>query len=468
MPPTNQPVEPLVHDPNAEHIFIGYILNSTSIQHSEACVSLLDKDCFFQQDAQTIFGMIIELINLGETPDLVHVAMHETVQKPKNIVPLDILAKWSDEAKTKDIEYVIKILRNFKTRRILQSLANTLRKSAQKTDTPLTGTIDLAIRQLESLDDIQQSPIKALHDIVPELLKRIDDNRNPDARHHGPYIGLDEIDSTGGLPETGLVVLAGGTSSGKSSVAAGILIHSADAGMRGLYVSLEMPNRSLVGRMTAMRGHGLSARDLLTRPLTAESEFVEALGDIDILDLKYGQMIFFDDSRSSNLDDICSTIRQMTRTYGIRLAVVDFIQLLNYTMQSRAMQQNVEQLMAMASRRLKNLADRLGICIVMLSQLNRSMDRQRPTLGSVRDSGQIAEAADMVILTWRPEQYHGQYDLELAKYSAQDTMAILVAKNREGALMDIIARWDGKRTLMRQLTSLERNLAINESPKGLF
>lgn len=463
-----QPIEQQVHDPNAEHFFIGYILNSNSIEHSEACTSLLDKECFFQNDARTIFDIITDLINQGQPPDLVHVAMCQTVQKPEHSVPLDKLAEWSNNARTQDIEYVIKVLRDFRTRRVLQALANTLSQSAQETNSPIAGTIDLAIRQLEGLDVVQQAPTKALHDIVPELIKRIEDNRNPDSRHHGPYIGLDEIDSLGGLPETGLVVLAGGTSSGKSSVAAGILIHSADAGMRGLYISLEMPNRSLVGRMTAMKGHGLSARDLLTRPLTAEPEFVEALGDIDLLDLKYGQMIYFDDSRSSNLDDICANIRQMTRIYGIRLAVVDFIQLLNYTMQSRTLQQNVEQLMAMASRRLKNLADRLGICIVMLSQLNRSMDRQRPTLGSVRDSGQIAEAADMVILTWRPEQYHGQYDLELSKYSAQNTMAILVAKNREGALMDIIARWDGKRTLMRQLTSLERTLAINDSTKELF
>lgn len=456
------------HDDAAERIVIGYIMNSNELEHSEAIALALDPECFYQEDARTVFKVINELISQGEVPDLVHVATCQSMMRPEHGVEAYRLALWSNEAKTKDINYCIAILRQLKLRRSAVYLAEELSKCAKDTTLDINAGLNLAIRQLEALDLVQQVPTKALHDIVPELLKRIEDNRDPSTRHHGPYIGLDEIDSTGGLPETGLVVLAGGTSSGKSSVAAGILIHSANAGMKGLYISLEMPNRSLVSRMTAMQGHGLSARDMLTRPLTAEAEFVQALGDIDALDRRYGRMIFFDDSRSSNLDDICSNIRQMKQNYDIKLVVVDFVQLLNYTMQDRTPQMNVEQLMAKASRCLKNLADKLRICVVMLSQLNRTMDRQRPTLSCVRDSGQIAEAADMVILTWRPEQYHGQYDQELARYAAKDTMAILVAKNREGALVNIIAHWDGQRTLMRQMTVLERSLALNTAEQSLF
>jgi len=441
-------------NPEAEEIVVGYLMNCYTIAEAEMWATRLDAQCFGDSKLRATFRSICQLIDQGEPVDTIHVYLYLLQNEPKSGIGPDKLEEWSQRAKTESIDLLVDQLREYKVRRNLQLLATRLLVVAQDTSLNVNEAVLDALAQLEAQDVAQQHHSKSLHDIVPELRQRIDDNRNPLTRHHGPHIGLDEIDSQGGLPETGLVVLAGGTSSGKSSVAAGILLRSADAGLGGLYISLEMPNRSLVSRMTAMCGRGLSGRDLLVRPLL-NHEFEQALGDIEALDTRYGQLIHFDDCRSYDITDICTCIRQVTRRYGIRVAVVDFIQLLSYTMQGRLQNTTTEQLMGQAARRLKNLADRLGICIVMLSQLNRSMDRQRPTLGTVRDSGQIAEAADMVLLTWRPEQYHGQYDLDLAQYSPHQTMALLVAKHREGSLCDIIARWDGQRTLMRQLTSLE-------------
>lgn len=460
MPTPLAPVANLIADDFAESAIIGYLLTVHSVKEAELTLVGLDIDCFHNPQRQVMYQAIMELTNQGIRPDLNNVKTQLAHQHPECGIRLDQLVSCLETASSDyNISLYIDVLQQFKVRRSLQTLAYELLRQAQDTTASVSEATNRAITLLEAQDVAPQHRGKALHDIVPELRQRIDDNRNPATRHRGPCIGLDEIDSQGGLPESGLVVLAGGTSSGKSSVAAGILLHSADAGMKGLYISLEMPNNSLVSRMTAMRGRGLSAHDMLTRPLTIEGEFRQALGDLDSLDQRYGEMLYFDDSRTTNLDDICSSIRYMAQIHQIRVAVVDFVQLLSFTMQSRLAQSTVEQLMAQAARRLKNLADHLGICIIMVSQLNRSIDRQRPTMGSVRDSGQIAEAADMLILTWRPQQYGGQYDQDLARYSPTDTMALLVVKNREGILQNIIAHWDGQRTLMRQLTSLERSLA---------
>lgn len=463
MPTPPNYVPNLIADNRAETMVIGYLLAIHSIDEAELILTGLDCECFHNPQRRVMYQAIHELTNQGIRPDLNKVKMQIDHQHPDCEIRYDQLVDCLEAANgTLDISMYLDVLQEFKVRRSLQTLAFDLEKQARDTTASVSEATNRAITLLEAQDVAPQHRGKALHDIVPELRQRIDDNRNPATRHHGPSIGLDEIDSQGGLPESGLVVLAGGTSSGKSSVAAGILLHSADAGMKGLYISLEMPNGSLVSRMTAMRGRGLSAHDMLTRPLTFEGEFRQALGDLDSLDRRYGEMLYFDDSRTTNLDDICSSIRYMAQANGIRVAVVDFVQLLSFTMQSRLAQTTVEQLMAKAARCLKNLADHLSICIVMVSQLNRNTDRQRPTMGSVRDSGQIAEAADMLILTWRPQQYGGQYDQDLARYSPIDTMALLVVKNREGSLQNIIAHWDGQRTLMRQLTSLERSLATSD------
>lgn len=457
----------------AETVVIGYLMNY-SLSETERWLARLDADCFKVPKLRAAYLAICQLVEQRQEPNVVFVYQElQRLEEHRDIAGHDLpgygiqaweLMEWAQAARTEDVSMLVEVLRDYKVRRSLQLLALKIETGARDTRCNIAELVNLCIRQLDVMDVARMEQTKALAEICPEVRQRIDDNLNPDSLHHGPYIGLDEIDSAGGLPETGLVVLAGGTSSGKSSVAAGILLHSADKGMKGTYISLEMTNRSLVSRMTAMGGSGLSGRDLLTRPLTDLTELMQAQEDLQRLEQRYGQMIYFNDNRSSNLDDICAAIHDMVHNQGIRVAVVDFIQLLNFTMQGRT-QVTTEQLMGQASRTLKNLADRLGICIVMLSQLNRTADRQRPSLGGVRDSGQIAEAADMVILTWRPEQYQGSYDLNLAKYSPKHTMAVLVAKNREGALADILAYWDGPRTLMRQLTCLEL-AEVERGPEG--
>ena len=65
-----------------------------------------------------------------------------------------------------------------------------------------------------------------------------------------------------------------------------------------------------------------------------------------------------------------------------------------------------EAQIAEITRRLKNTAKDLGISIIALSQLSRTTNsNHRPTKSRLRGSGQIEEAADVVLMIWRPETY---------------------------------------------------------------
>ena len=84
--------------------------------------------------------------------------------------------------------------------------------------------------------------------------------------------------------------------------------------------------------------------------------------------------------------------------------MIDYLQLVNNYSKSRSREQEVSQI----ARSLKNLAKELNISIIALSQLSRKVENRagcRPTLGDLRESGEIEQAADTVIFVYRPEYY---------------------------------------------------------------
>jgi replicative DNA helicase len=99
-----------------------------------------------------------------------------------------------------------------------------------------------------------------------------------------------------------------------------------------------------------------------------------------------------------------------------------------------------------AARRLKNLAKELDIWIIALSQLNRNETNPVPNLNRLRDSGQIAEAADIVMLVYRPEYYGRSYPEPFTKYSTKGTAMIDIAKGRNIGLLKFICAFDAKTT----------------------
>ena len=86
--------------------------------------------------------------------------------------------------------------------------------------------------------------------------------------------------------------------------------------------------------------------------------------------------------------------------------------------------------MAEIVRKLKNVAKELGIVVIALSQLSRNNDQPKPTIARLRGSGQIEEAADLVLLVYRPEVYGRSYSDPFEKESTSGTAQLTIAKGR--------------------------------------
>jgi replicative DNA helicase len=139
-------------------------------------------------------------------------------------------------------------------------------------------------------------------------------------------------------------------------------------------------------------------------------------------------------------DHLHLTIERLVREKGVKLVVLDYLQLII----PYRMRRNREQEISTIIRKIKATAKELNIVVLLLSQLNRSVELRsgykRPMLSDLRESGAIEDDADKVIFLHRPE-YYGIYEDEQGN-SLQGIAELIIAKNRTGAIDDFPLRFN--------------------------
>ena len=144
-----------------------------------------------------------------------------------------------------------------------------------------------------------------------------------------------------------------------------------------------------------------------------------------------------DDSSALSILQLRAKARRMHLQYGIKLFVVDYLQLVHSTAR-RA--ENRQQEIADISSGIKSLAKELNVPIIVLSQLNREIEREKgraPRLSDLRESGAIEQDADVVGLLYKPKS--GSEDDEGGPAAEEDSVPVnlLIAKQRNGPTGDV-------------------------------
>ena len=210
--------------------------------------------------------------------------------------------------------------------------------------------------------------------------------------------GFQSIDKfTGGWQETDFIVIGGASSMGKTSLGLAFCYNCAKAGIPSAVFSYEMGDTQLLQRLVSLES---SVNNRYIMKGTLEDEELARV-DTAIGKLEKTQL-FVDECKDSSLRYLLNKIRQYVITKDVKFVLVDYLQLVKGSGFSR------EQEVALVARELKNIAKELNITIVALSQLSRGVDRRegsRPTLSDLRESGEIEQASDIVMLVYRPEYY---------------------------------------------------------------
>ena len=134
------------------------------------------------------------------------------------------------------------------------------------------------------------------------------------------------------------------------------------------------------------------------------------------------------------LVEIRAKCRRLKQRVGLRMIIIDYLQLMTSGKRVESRQQEVSEF----SRQLKLMAKELQVPVIALSQLNRGSEQRqdkRPMVSDLRESGSIEQDADMVILLHRDEVYD--------KQSRPGEADLIVAKHRNGPTADIPVAFQG-------------------------
>src|SRR5690606_18892927 len=155
---------------------------------------------------------------------------------------------------------------------------------------------------------------------------------------------------------------------------------------------------------------------------------------------------YIDDTPSLSIFDLRAKARRLASQYGIRLIVIDYLQLMTAGGNGKN-GGNREQEISTISRNLKALAKELNVPVIALSQLSRAVETRgsskRPLLSDLRESGAIEQDADIVSFIYRPEYYKiDEWDDE-ERTPTQGQAEFIVAKHRNGGLDNIRLKFIG-------------------------
>jgi replicative DNA helicase len=134
--------------------------------------------------------------------------------------------------------------------------------------------------------------------------------------------------------------------------------------------------------------------------------------------------LFVDDTPGLTPSELRARSRRLKREHGLTMIVIDYIQLMQLASSSENRATEISEI----SRALKGLAKELDVPVVVLSQLNRSLEQRtdkRPVMSDLRESGAIEQDADVITFIYRDEVY----DEESPQ---KGTAEVLIRKQRNG------------------------------------
>lgn len=434
----------LLHDDNAEKYVIGGMLNSQELFYSIS--DRLKPQLFYNSKYARIAKCIIEVYKEGKTADLITVADYITSHPDANNPDLYELSCLLEFCIVGGFAEHFNIIEGLYQRRRYFELGTKLMEFGTN---PIISEEEVKkdINNVLTEDIDKRKRVKSLRDANKELKTRVLDNYNGTSKTMIPT-GIKEIDDKGGLQTGDFDVIAAESSIGKTSLATCMMVNAGKAGVPSMMFSMEMQSAQIAARIVAPYAK-LSSGIIQYKKLDdwQMNELSQALKNTDELP------IYFDDESTVSFDSIIASIRANVKNLGIKLVVIDYLQILASTGNIT----NQEQFLGAVCRKLKNLAKELDICIIALSQLARNINDPKPTGNRLRASGQIRESADDVILIWRPSVYgkgYDQWDVD----NIGNTAELIFDKARGKGTFSCIVGFDQQTTLFYNYEGVVKKL----------
>jgi len=424
------------HSVEAEQGVLGCILLSPNDSLGR-CIERFPggSEVFYDLRHRSIYEAVVQMYDRKEAIDLITaLQVLKDKQQLEAVGGLPYLASLPDAVPSAaNLEYYLEIVREKHVLRRMIGTCTAVVSRAYDHQGEVDALLDEVERDILRISgDRVTSSAPTIKELVHRAIHHIEEYHKRQGQLGGISTGFMDLDRmTDGWHEGEMIIIAARPSMGKTSLAMNMAEHVAvELRLPVAVFSLEMTAESLVMRMKSSlaRVNSRNIRD----GFLAERDFAK-------LTTAAGQLakapLFLDDASSLSILQLRAKARRLHQQHGIKLFVIDYLQLLHSTAR-RA--ENRQQEIADISNGVKALAKELKVPIIVLSQLNRELEKDRnrkPRLSDLRESGSIEQDADVVALLYKPNS--GDEEDGPSPDQQAVPVNLLIAKQRNGPTGDV-------------------------------
>ena len=451
------------HSIEAEQGVLGCVMLNPN-ENMGTCIEKFKSgaEVFYDLRHRELYDLIAELYDKKQPIDIFTLSQSLRDRKQlSNVGGLAYLNDLMDKAPSGlNLPYYLEIVREkYVLRKMLHTCSDIVGRVYEEQDN-VDSLLDTVERDVLSIsEERSENEDKSIKTLVRDAISTLESYHKNQGMLTGLSSGFHDLDKmTHGMHPGEMVVIAARPSMGKTSLAMNIAEHVALEQNEPVGVfSLEMTAESLILRMLCCRARinlravrdGFFAERDFPRITQAATELAKA-------------PIVIDDTPGLSVLQLRARARRMSQQHGIKLFVIDYLQLLNSTAR-RA--ENRQQEISDISSGVKALAKELSVPVIVLSQLNRELEKdksRKPRMSDLRESGAIEQDADLIGLLYKPSQ--GDDDDGPAQ-SEQESIGVnmLIAKQRNGPTGDV------NLTFFKGFTRFENAAKVSEEdvPAGV-
>lgn len=401
------------YDEAAERSILGAMLADPEIVPTVH--NFISEADFYVDEHRLLFSVVSELFSkYGTNWD--EVVLQDLIRKRglEARLPFSrILYIYEEAAPVNTLETACRIVKEkAKLRRLLKITLEALKQIRERKDPEeIARYIFNATIDMEEPEDhfyTKSEIIKLAERIIQRAKQR-------PTLYPGIPSGFDSIDeAVCGLRNKAMYVIASRPGIGKTTYLLSLLKRLLDDGRKVLFISLEMGEEDIVSKFIPKINPEVSFREIITGQIGEEKEsrLYERLLEF----LKSDGELFLDTRADHTIRSIKARATFVKKKYGLDVLILDYLQLVRPYRSYPSLKDHVSEV----SNEIKELAKMLDIPVIVTAQLNRDAERRRgePTLADIKESGQIEQDADAILLLHR------------VKSEKNDTLKVILAKNR--------------------------------------
>ena len=373
------------HSLEAEQAVLGGLMLDNSAWDQIA--DRVGEDDFYRRDHRLIFRALDHLAESGQPMDAVTLSewlkSHDELESAGGLAYLGLLAR--DTPSAANIRAYADIVREQSVLRQLieagTEVANAGFNPEGQSSAELLDGAERRIFEIAEQSGRNRRGFVGVRDLLPDVVDRIDTLYHQDSDITGLATGFTDLDRmTSGLQNGDLVIVAGRPSMGKTTLAMNVAEAAAlSEGPPTAVFSMEMPADALTMRMLASLGR-VELQKIRSGRLS-DDDWPRLTSTMNLLSQA---KLYIDDTPGLTPTDMRARCRRLKREHGLGLVLVDYLQL----MQLPGFKENRASEISEISRSLKGMAKELGVPVIVLSQLNRSLEQRpnkRPIMSDLRE-----------------------------------------------------------------------------------